>query len=179
MKTEKSAWILYVELMIYAILVGLVIYVLLRPVYYVAQMGTVAVSAVIISAILWTGGDPKLRPGRKPQEVSKIVLLDDDGERVKEWLIKGETSVLIGKKSDQGEVDIDLTDCEYASLVSLEHAVLNRVGAEWYIEDAESYSGTGIRKAGRSDANRLIAEEPVRVGAGDMIFIANTRLLIK
>ncbi|GJM71787.1 hypothetical protein HMSSN036_40030 [Paenibacillus macerans] len=76
-------------------------------------------------------------------------------------------------------MDIDLTDCEYASLVSPEHAVLNRVGAEWYIEDAESYSGTGIRKAGRSDANRLIAEEPVRVGAGDMIFIANTRLLIK
>lgn len=55
MKTEKSAWIGYVELMIYAILVGLVIYVLLRPVYYVAQMGTVAVSAVIISAIIWTG----------------------------------------------------------------------------------------------------------------------------
>ncbi|MNN79616.1 hypothetical protein D3C81_1962760 [compost metagenome] len=56
---------------------------------------------------------------------------------------------------------------------------MNRVGDEWFIEDADSQSGTGIRKAGRSDANRLVIEEPVRVGAGDMIFIANTRLLIK
>lgn len=179
MKTEKSAWIVYIELIIYAILTGLVLYVLFRPVYYILQMSTVAVCAVIICMLIWTGGNPRRDPGKMPKEVSKIVLLDDDGERIKEWLVKGETSVLIGKNTERGEVDIDLTGCEYASLVSPEHAVLNRVGEDWFIEDAESYSGTGIRKAGRSDANRLIAEEPVRVGAGDMIFIANTRLLIK
>lgn len=72
-----------------------------------------------------------------------------------------------------------MSDCEYASLVSSEHAVLNRVGDQWFIEDADSHSGTGIRKAGRSEANRLVVEEPVEIGTGDMIFIANTRLLVK
>lgn len=181
MKSKKSAWIVYVELMIYILLGGLVVYVLLRPVHYVAQMGTIVAAAAIMLSLIWTGGEPRNRKGRSrnDREISKIVLLDDDGERVKEWLIQGEISILIGRNSEQGEVDIDLQDCEYALLVSPEHAVLNCADGQWYIEDVESYSGTGIRKAGRSDANRLIAEEPVRVGAGDMIFIANTRLLVK
>lgn len=180
-KSEKSVRVVYVELFIYILLVGLVIYVLLQPVYYVAQMSTVAVAAAIILALIWTGGESgqRKRSSANDRAISKIVLLDDDGERVKEWLIQGETSILIGRTSEQGEVDIDLRDCEYALLVSPEHAVLNYADGQWYIEDAESYSGTGIRQAGRSDANRLIAEEPVRVGAGDMIFIANTRLLVK
>lgn len=180
-KSKKSAWIIYVELMIYMLLAGLVVYVLLRPVHYAAQMSTIVVAAVIMLSLIWTGGESRTIKGRSGngREISKIVLLDDDGERVKEWLIQGETSILIGRNSEQGEVDIDLRDCEYALLVSPEHAVLNCADGQWYIEDVESYSGTGIRKAGRSDANRLIAEEPVRVGAGDMIFIANTRLLVK
>ncbi|MNN55177.1 FHA domain-containing protein FhaB [compost metagenome] len=155
------------------------LYALFRPVNYILQMSTVAVSAVIACVLVWTRGAPKRDSHQEEKEIFKIVLLDDDGERVKEWFVKGETSVLIGKSTQNGEVDIDLSDCEYASLVSPEHAVMNRVGNEWFIEDVESHSGTGIRKAGRSDANRLVIEEPVRVGAGDMILIANTRLLIK
>ncbi|MMZ57276.1 FHA domain-containing protein FhaB [compost metagenome] len=182
MKTERSGWIAFIDLLIYGVLIGMVLYALFRPVNYILQMSTVAVSAVIACVLVWTGGAPTRNSRNSHQEeneIFKIVLLDDDGERVKEWFIKGETSVLIGKSTQNGEVDIDLSDCEYASLVSPEHAVMNRVGNEWFIEDVESHSGTGIRKAGRSDANRLVIEEPVRVGAGDMIFIANTRLLIK
>ncbi|MDR0267392.1 FHA domain-containing protein [Paenibacillus sp.] len=180
MKTEKSRSIAMMDLLIYGILIGTVIYALLRPFHYILQMSIVAAAAAMACALIWTGDRKpgyKNRKGKTP--IAKIVLLDDDGERVKEWFVKGEIAVLIGKSTSQGEVDIDLSDCEYASLISPEHAVLNRVGDDWFIEDADSHSGTGIRKSGRSDANRLVVEEPQRLGAGDMIFIANTRLLVK
>lgn len=179
MKPENHKWITIIDLLIYGILAGMVLYALLRPLHYTWQMSIVAGSAVIASVLIWTGGRPKTKPSLTREAVAKIVLLDDDGERVKEWYVKGENSVLIGKNTQRGEVDIDLSDCEYASLVSSEHAVLNRVGDQWFIEDADSHSGTAIRKAGRSDAKRLIVEEPLEIGMGDMIFIANTRLLVK
>ncbi|MFD3260903.1 FHA domain-containing protein [Paenibacillus lentus] len=179
MKPENHKWITLIDLLIYGILAGMVLYALLRPLLYTWQMSIVAASAVIASVLIWTGGRSNDKPQVAREAVAKIVLLDDDGERVKEWYVKGETSVLIGKNTQRGEVDIDLSDCEYASLVSSEHAVLNRVGDQWFIEDADSHSGTGIRKAGRSEANRLVVEEPVQIGTGDMIFIANTRLLVK
>ncbi|GIP59767.1 FHA domain-containing protein [Paenibacillus sp. FSL W8-0186] len=179
MKPENHKWITLIDLLLYVILAGMVLYALLRPLHYTWQMSIVAGAAVIASVVIWTGGRPHAKPSLAREAVTKIVLLDDDGERVKEWYVKGETSVLIGKNTQSGEVDIDLSDSEYASLVSSEHAVLNRVGDQWFIEDAESHSGTGIRKAGRSDAKRLIVEEPVEIGPGDLIFIANTRLLVK
>ncbi|AWB46826.1 FHA domain-containing protein [Paenibacillus sp. CAA11] len=158
----------------------MVLYAYLRPVHYILQMLVVAVCALIACLHIWTDGrgNRQFRKGSQ-ESVSKIVLLDDDGERIKEWLVRTETSVVIGKSSSQSEVDIDLSDCEYASLISPEHAVLNRVGDSWYIEDADSQSGTGIRKAGRSDTRRLSEESPEPLGYGDMIFIANTRLLMK
>lgn len=180
MKPEKHKWITLIDLLIYGILAGMVLYALLRPLHYTWQMSIVASSAVIASVLIWIGGrPPRAKTTLTREAVAKIVLLDDDGERVKEWYVKGEISVLIGKNTQGGEVDIDLADSEYASLVSSEHAVLNRVGDQWFIEDAESHSGTAIRKAGRSDAKQLIVEEPVEIGTGDMIFIANTRLLVK
>ena len=179
MKTERSGWITVIDLLIYAILAGMVLYAMLRPLHYTLQISAVAVSAVIASFLIWTGRRSGREPENGAEAISKVILIDEYGERIKEWFIKGEVSVLIGKNSHRGEVDIDLSDCEYASLVSQEHAVLTRVGSDWFIEDADSESGTGIRKAGRSDTKRLAAEEPERIGSGDMIFIANTRLLVK
>lgn len=43
------------------------------------------------------------------------------------------------------EVDIDLSDVEYASLISKEHAVLNYSSGSWFIEDLESENGVGIK----------------------------------
>ncbi|WP_334077944.1 FHA domain-containing protein [Paenibacillus sanfengchensis] len=179
MESKRSGWIVFLNVLIYGILAGMVTYALLRPLHYKLQMATVAVSAIMASVLVWTGGPRKREIREGAEAVAKIVLLDDDGERVKEWFVKGETSVLIGKNGHRGEVDIDLSDCEYASLVSPEHAVLNRVGDRWYIEDTESHSGTGLRKAGSSETRRLVAEEPQEIGTGDMVFIANTRLLVK
>ncbi|MNZ63897.1 FHA domain protein [compost metagenome] len=119
----------------------------------------------------------KAVPGRT--NISKLVLLDEEGERLKEWYISGETSLLVGKSSGRSEVDIDLTDAEYASLISPQHAVLNYASGKWYIEDLDSRNGIGLRKYNRSTVNRLDNEKPHRIDAGDLILIANTRLLVK
>lgn len=111
--------------------------------------------------------------------VSKLVLLDEDGESVKEWLIQGETSLLIGKSSSREEVDIDLSDTEYASLISPQHAVLNYSEGSWFLEDLDSRNGIGIRAAGRSAAARLDPDAAHRLANGDLIYVANTRILAK
>ncbi|PJN58171.1 hypothetical protein PAEAM_37430 [Paenibacillus sp. GM1FR] len=111
--------------------------------------------------------------------VVKLVLLDDDGTSVKEWYIQGETSVLIGKSSKSSEADIDLSDTPYASLISPQHAVLNKASGQWFIEDIDSASGVGVRKGNQSRSSKLEIEEPSLIEAGDLIYIANTRILVK
>ena len=117
---------------------------------------------------------------KKPSSrVVKLVLLDEDGTSVKEWYIQGETSVLIGKSSKNSEADIDLSDTPYASLISPQHAVLNRASGQWFIEDIDSASGVGVRKGNQSKSSKLEIEEPSLIEAGDLIYIANTRILVK
>nr|WP_242061277.1 FHA domain-containing protein [Brevibacillus laterosporus] len=111
--------------------------------------------------------------------ITKLVLLDEDGERVKEWYIQGETSLVIGKNSRNGEVDIDLSDTEYASLISTHHAVLNHVGGTWFIEDNNSHNGIGIKKANSKRTNKVEVETQQQIDINDLIYIANTRILVK
>lgn len=112
-------------------------------------------------------------------EVSKLILFEETGEPIKEWLIQGETSLLIGKTSNEREADVDLSDREYASLISHEHAVLNYVSGIWYIEDLDSTNGIGIEKKGESTIHKLKHESPYRINSGDILYIANTRIMLK
>ncbi|HHW35866.1 MAG TPA: FHA domain-containing protein [Bacillales bacterium] len=111
--------------------------------------------------------------------ISKFVLIDESGEVVKEWPIKEETSLLIGKNSGHVEVDIDLSNTEYASLINYEHAVLNRVTDKWYIEDIDEIHSVGIKKANRHTKSKLTQRRPLQINAGDTIYIANTRIVVK
>nr|WP_272037482.1 FHA domain-containing protein [Paenibacillus sp. JJ-100] len=132
-------------------------------------------------AYLYFKYKPATKVAKKQQSsrVVKLVLLDDDGTSVKEWYIQGETSVLIGKSSKNSEADIDLSDTPYASLISPQHAVLNRASGQWFIEDIDSASGVGVRKGNQSKSSKLEIEEPSLIEAGDLIYIANTRILVK
>lgn len=111
--------------------------------------------------------------------ISKLVLLDEDGESVKEWYIHGETSLLVGKNSSRSEVDIDLSDTEYAALINKHHALLNQVNGLWFLEDMDSNNGIGLRKFNRSTTQKLEPEQLHRIEAGDLIYIANTRILVR
>jgi len=112
------------------------------------------------------------------QEVREIILIDEFGERIKGWDIVGETSMLIGKNTRHNKVDIDLSGSDYASLISSQHAVLNCVNGEWYVEDADSSNGTGIRSAAQNKSNKIEIGRPYQIGPGDVLYIANTRLLV-
>nr|WP_275695595.1 FHA domain-containing protein [Fredinandcohnia sp. SECRCQ15] len=87
--------------------------------------------------------------------------------------------MLIGKSSPDHEVDIDLSDVDYASLISKEHAVLNFSSGSWFIEDLESENGVGLRKLGERSPQKLQSDNPSELHFGDMIFLANTRILVK
>ncbi|MED4355002.1 FHA domain-containing protein [Schinkia azotoformans] len=111
--------------------------------------------------------------------ISKFVLVNEAGESVKEWVIKEETSFLIGKQTPNIEVDIDLSDTEYASLINYEHAVLNRVLDNWYIEDIDSIYSIGIKRANKHSKSKLDPGCPSQLFVGDTIYIANTMILVK
>ncbi|GGG82801.1 FHA domain-containing protein [Paenibacillus radicis (ex Gao et al. 2016)] len=145
------------------------------------QVMWAAAIAALTALLIFLGIKLSKRNGmkRKTEPIAKLVLLDEEGERMKEWYINGETSLLIGKSSGRSEVDIDLSDAEYASIISPQHAVLNYAQGAWYVEDLDSRNGVGLRKFNRSAVTRLDNEQPYRLDAGDLLLIANTRLLVK
>ena len=177
---RKSGWIALIDIGVAAIVVAALLYVYIWNIDPVlkAAVGVLLAIAIIAYAARRSGSR---EAGRQDEvdTIAKLVLLNDEGESVKEWYIHGETSLLIGKTGAEGEVDIDLSDSEYASLISKHHAVLNYASGQWFIEDLDSRSGVGIRRAGGKRANQLEPEEPCRIHSGDVISIANTRLLAK
>jgi hypothetical protein len=112
-------------------------------------------------------------------KIRKLVLLNNQGVEIDEWIIENKTALIIGKSSQENKVDIDLTGTEYESLISLEHAVLNCVSGKWYIEDIDSINCVGIKKANKLMKNQLREGSPHPISSGDTLYIANTRMLVK
>lgn len=121
-----------------------------------------------------------LKYEKKYVGIEKLILIDDEeGMNIKSWDIGGKTSLLIGKSSRDGEVDIDLSDTEYSSLISRQHAVLNFADGSWYIEDIGSANGSGIKRADENSKFKIDKGRPYKLNSGDIIYIANTKLLTK
>lgn len=143
----------------------------------------ILVSIILVASVVWLFFvKVKEKPTEKNKDdpkINKLVLLGNDGESLKEWYIQGIPSMLIGKSSPDHEVDIDLADVEYASLISKEHAVLNYSSGSWFIEDIDSENGVGIRKLGEKTAHKLQNDQPNEIHFGDMIYLANTQILVK
>lgn len=166
---------------------SLIIITIISALFYTYAMNTqvmlkLLAGFLLLISVIWVlivQGKKSMNQEWTPARINKLVLLDEEGESLKEWYIQGATSLLIGKGSTDHEVDIDLHDVEYASLISKEHAVLNYYSGNWYLEDIDSQNGVGIRKGGERAANRLEVDEPLEIDFGDVIYIANTRLLVK
>lgn len=178
--TTKSIFLKIIDILIVITFFFFILYV-----YLINQVdllkwivGALVIFCAIISAIIFNYSRSKEREAATTV-VEKLILLNDHSLGMKEWTIKGKTSLLIGKKSVDGDVDIDLTGTEFESLVNNQHAVLNYVSGVWYIEDIDSFSGIGIKKAGKLAAKRLQNNEPNPVRSGDILYIGNTRLLVK
>ena len=107
----------------------------------------------------------------------RLILLDEADKPVRSWDMGGRTALVIGKSGGEGPVDVDLADCEYGSLVDFQHAVLNFCLDRWYVEDLDSHNGVRVRKVEDGECYRVMGR-PCQVTAGDVLYIANTRLLL-
>ncbi|MFR4350222.1 MAG: FHA domain-containing protein [Roseburia sp.] len=154
------------------------------------QHGWPWMTAAVIAGIahlLWNAGDLEereknkfLSPGKDcgPGEaLTELVLLSEEGSGLATWNIYQKNGVVIGRDVGENQVTVNLDQTTYASMVDVEHAVLNYSGNDWYIEDISERNGVSIQKAdGRK--YKLSYGKPCKLERGDIIFIAMTRLQI-
>lgn len=114
---------------------------------------------------------------RMPEK--EIVLFDEQGRRQKSWSLEQSDSLLIGKGTENNPVDIDLSGSASAQIISKHHAMLNETDRGWFMEDLNSKNGTRVKKRTQNAIMDLKRVGAVRVEAGDIIFIAGTKLQIR
>lgn len=134
------------------------------------------------------GSGPKEEIDRRPiapnapapvSKVSELVMLNEDGKGIAVWPLYGKTSMVIGRDVGENSVDVNLSAASYASMVAVEHAVLNYSGTDWYVEDLASKNGVSVQKKVDGKKYKLAPDKPCRLEQGDMVFIAMTRLLLR
>lgn len=115
--------------------------------------------------------------------LSRINLLNEQDNIIKFWDLYGKTALVIGKdrKNQYNKVtlvDINLNDCAYATLIDVEHAVLNYSNGCWYIEDLHSKNGISIQKKMENKKYKLSPAEPYKLEKGDTIYLGLTKLQV-
>jgi hypothetical protein len=111
--------------------------------------------------------------------IKRLILMNPDGGREKEWHCEGVASFLIGKGTSSSAVDIELGDTQYCDYISNEHAVLNNMQGIWYLEDLGSTNGVGLKKKGEEYTLRLKASVAYKVDEGDIIYISKAKILVR
>lgn len=127
-------------------------------------------------------GNPDSSRIRKEQAATgfpahELVLLNEEEKPIRAWDLTGKTAMVIGRKSRDEQVDVDLGDCEYSALINVQHAVLNYSLDTWYLEDLGSQNGIQIKKVEDGKCYQVAPNRPCKVSAGDVIYIAKTKLL--
>lgn len=118
------------------------------------------------------------RTAQAPQStLTELVLLSENDDRLTSWNIYGKNGVVIGRDLGENQVTVNLNHSAYASMIDVEHAVLNYAGNDWYIEDVSNKNGVSIQKKD-GKKYKLSYGKPCKLERGDIIFIALTKLLI-
>lgn len=113
------------------------------------------------------------------QHIKKIVLINEEGQALREWSVAGKSGLLIGKSVNKDIVDIDLSDSAFANMISKQHAVINFTGDKWCVDDNDSKNGTRVKKLNQNAILDLKLTGTVEVDPGDIIYIANTMLQLR
>lgn len=111
--------------------------------------------------------------------ITEIVLLNEEDKPLMTWEVYGKTALVIGRDVKENQVDIDLGQSPYASMVDIEHAVLNYSAGNWYVEDLGSSNGISVKKAGDGRVYKLSKDTPCRLERGDCLYIGLNHLLLK
>ncbi len=106
-----------------------------------------------------------------------LSLLSEEDKPIRSWNLTGKTAVIIGRAYKDMDVDIDLSDCEYSALINIQHAVMNYCLDTWYLEDLGSQNGIQIKKVEDGKCYQVASGRPCKISAGDVIYIAKTKLL--
>ncbi|TDX58979.1 FHA domain-containing protein [Orenia marismortui] len=141
-------------------------------------IGELSLGIIICAFLLWKKKKGKKAKTKDPQ-IKKILLKDQNQNIINTWELRNEVSILIGKKTRVNQVDIDLSEAIYSSLISRQHGVLNKAGNKWYFEDIGSSNGSGIRRRNDSKKIRLAEGSPYQLYSGDILYIANTKLFVQ
>ena len=126
-----------------------------------------------------TRAEPKtaIETGKKP--VRELVLINEEGDVLFTWDIRGKTSLVIGKSTQKEPVDIDLSMSAMSEMISKQHAVLNYTNDGWCIDDIDSKNGTRVRKLSQNAIMDVKLVGSVQLAAGDIIYIASTMLQLR
>lgn len=124
-------------------------------------------------------GRKKRNADSRREAVAGLVLLNEEDQDAGRWDLYGKTAVVIGRDVKENQVDIDLSGSPYASMVDIEHAVLNFSAGSWYVEDLGSTNGIGVKKAEDGRIYRLSADTPCRIRKGDILQIGLIRLQLR
>lgn len=123
------------------------------------------------------GKEEMKKHGTGVREIDRLILLDEQDKPVKSWDMAGRVSMVIGREGGEEEIDVDLEDCAFSSFIDFQHAVLNFCLDQWYVEDLGSQNGVKVRKVEDGECYKVI-HRPCKVAAGDILYIANTKLLL-
>ncbi len=113
------------------------------------------------------------------RHISKIELVNEDNEIIKFWYIDEKISFLIGKRTEDNDVFIDLNLSIYSDFIEDIHAVFNYAAGKWYIEDLSEKSGVCIQKIDDNIKYRIVKNTPCELKRGDIVFISKVKLLLK
>ncbi len=127
------------------------------------------------------GHDDSYKTSNWPTTASvptELVLLGEDDTQIATWNIYGKNGMVIGRDIGENQVSVDLNHVTYASMIDIEHAVLNYSGDSWYIEDVSEKNGISIEKMD-GKKYKIAYGKPCKLERGDIIHIALTRLQIR
>lgn len=111
--------------------------------------------------------------------ITELVLLSEENTELAKWDLYGKTSLLIGRDTGENQVDVNLGHVTYASMINIEHTVLNYAAGNWYVEDLGSRNGVSVQAAADGKKYKLAADKPCRLRRGDILFVGLTRLVIR
>ena len=112
-------------------------------------------------------------------EVTEVVLLNDENQPLATWTLYGKISMVIGRDVGENQVNINLNNSTYASMIEVEHAVLNYSAGCWYVEDLASKNGVMVQKCADGRKYKLAPNQSCKLTAGDILYIGLARLQLR
>ena len=154
--------------------------------YHLFCLGVSAAMALVFLFLAWTDKETGQRTGTGPTAegakkatITELVLLSEEDTELMAWELYGKTSAVIGRDVREAQVDIDLSQSPFASMVDREHAVLNFSAGGWYVEDLGSKNGLSVKKGEDGKIYRLSADSLCKLEKGDCLYVGMNRLLLR